>query len=472
MGPLGRRDLVLLGGGHSHVEVLRVFGQLARQRLQRNSSSRQGLETPLEGKPVRKSGGAAGDGWGEQSEDGSGGGASAGHHLTLISRGRFTPYSGMLPGWASGFYSYSDCHIDLQRLASYAGARLVLAEATGIDTLARTVSFGGDDSKTVAAQPPVPYDVLSIDIGITPGSAVVPGADEHATPVKPIDRFVRQYEKLLERYRAAAAAAAPPGTQASGGAGRDAQGPRPVPLLQVCVVGGGAGGVELAAAVRYRLEEERRRGGWSMERASVAVSLLCRGALLPGHPPHVRRLVRQLLIQRGVEVRSGDAVTEVRSRELLLYSGERVPYDECLWCTEASPAPWLSQTGLPTDPEGFLCINEKLQSEGGPSEVFAAGDVATCSSNPRPKAGVFAVRQGPPLAQNLRSFLDGEPIRPFVPQVTVSASRAVQECRTGELNPLTAAVAENGQVPERTIQPAGALAALRTRGKSGCWAGF
>ncbi|GIL87856.1 hypothetical protein Vretifemale_15848 [Volvox reticuliferus] len=191
--------------------------------------------------------------------------------------------------------------------------------------------------------------------------------------------------------------------------------------MRVCVVGGGAGGVELAAAVRYRLEEERRRSGWSTDRASAAVSLLCRGDLLPGHPPHVRRLVRQLLAQRGVEVRSGDAVTGVRPRELLLHSGERVPYDECLWCTEASPAPWLSQTGLPTDPLGFLSINDKLQSDGGPPEVFASGDVATCSSSPRPKAGVFAVRQGPPLTHNLRAFLDEEPLRPFVPQTTALA---------------------------------------------------
>lgn len=57
---------------------------------------------------------------------------------------------------------------------------------------------------------------------------------------------------------------------------------------------------------------------------------------------------------------------------------------------------------ISADSEGFLAINEFLQSDGGPPNVFAVGDVASCRLHPRPKAGVFAVRQGSPLAENLR----------------------------------------------------------------------
>ncbi|GLC42847.1 hypothetical protein PLESTB_001430200 [Pleodorina starrii] len=438
------KHLVLLGGGHSHVEVLRSFGQTAR----RNHTAG----------PPGGPDGAAGAGLASGDRTGFGAGASAlekcknapqeaqerqphhrqqesHHRLTLISRGRFTPYSGMLPGWASGFYSYGDCHIDLQLLASYAGAGLVLAEAKGIDIWARTVCFSDDHDdgdgpgQTMPPQQqqqPVPYDVLSIDVGITPESAGVPGADQYATPVKPIDGFVQRYEQLLERYRAAAAtaamaAASTGAVKAKAKGGGDAKGLPSEPVMRVCIIGGGAGGVELAAAVRYRLEEERHRGGWDADQAAVTVSLLCRGGLLPGHPPHVRRLVRQLLTQRGVDVRSGDAVTGVQPGELLLESGGRVSYDECLWCTEASPAAWLRRTGLPTDPRGFLAVDQQLQSEGGPPEVFAAGDVASCAAHPRPKAGVYAVRQGPPLAANLRAYLEGQPLRTFVPQETALA---------------------------------------------------
>lgn len=66
--------------------------------------------------------------------------------------------------------------------------------------------------------------------------------------------------------------------------------------------------------------------------------------------------------------------------------------------------------------DGFLAIDANLRSAGGPPDVFAAGDVATSVTHPRPKAGVFAVRQGPLLAANLRRHLCGQPLRRFRPQ--------------------------------------------------------
>ncbi|PNH06604.1 hypothetical protein TSOC_007041, partial [Tetrabaena socialis] len=396
------KELVLLGGGHSHVEVLRVFGnqrrlsrreprqphqqhgpssQLHEQQQQQQQHDEQlrqqrNLPTQPPSAPAKPHTGTAPDeDWGD------------GVRLTLVSRGHFTPYSGMLPGWAAGYYSFEQCHIDLQLLAAHAGARLVTAEATGLDVQGRHVLFND-------GRPPLPYDVLSIDVGITPGRGGVAGAEQHTMPVKPIDGFVRRYDRLVERYReaaAAAAAAAAGGTSATTAAGPGA------PAVRVCVVGGGAGGVELAAAVRHRLEDERRKGGWlGVAGAGADVSLVCRGALLPGHPTHVRRLVGEQLAARRVVVRDGDEVTSVRPGELLLRSGAALPFDECLWCTEASPPAWLRETGLPTDERGFLAINEQLQSDGGPPE-------------------------GPPLAANLRAFLRAEPLQPFVPQATALA---------------------------------------------------
>ena len=137
------RDLVLLGGGHAHVEVLRSFGLM----------------------PV------------------------PGVRLTLLTRDVQTPYSGMLPGFISGLYSYDECHIDLARLASFAKARLISAEATRIDAQGCLVLVPG--------RPPISYDVLSINVGITPAASRVPGAELHATAVKPIDQFVAKIDKLI-----------------------------------------------------------------------------------------------------------------------------------------------------------------------------------------------------------------------------------------------------------------------------------
>ena len=40
-------------------------------------------------------------------------------------------------------------------------------------------------------RPSLPYDVLSLNLGITPALSAVPGAAQHTTPVKPINGWVR-----------------------------------------------------------------------------------------------------------------------------------------------------------------------------------------------------------------------------------------------------------------------------------------
>lgn len=91
------------------------------------------------------------------------------------------------------------------------------------------------------------------------------------------------------------------------------------------------------------------------------------------------------------------------------------PLDEILWATAAAAAPWLRHSGLQLDANGFIAIGATLRSLSHDT-VFAAGDIASSVDHPRPKAGVFAVRHGPPLADNLRQALLGQTLLPFVPQ--------------------------------------------------------
>ncbi len=114
-----------------------------------------------------------------------------GVRVTLIARDLETPYSGMLPGYVAGLYAFAECHIDLVRLARFAGARLIHDEAVGLDRTARRV--------LCRDHPPFRYDIVSLDIGSTPRSDDVPGAAEHTVAVKPIDRFGRRWEALLAR---------------------------------------------------------------------------------------------------------------------------------------------------------------------------------------------------------------------------------------------------------------------------------
>ncbi len=318
------RDLLLVGGGHAHVHVLRSFGM-----------------QPMPG--VR---------------------------LTLVAREIETPYSGMLPGYVAGHYTLDECHIDLGPLARFARARLISAEAIGLDRDRRQVLLAG--------RPGLRFDIVSFNVGATP-SLAVPGAAEYAIAVKPIHRFVSRWDALRLRVETS---------------------PRPV---TIAVVGGGAGGVELALAIRHRLGTK------------TEITLVTRGRLMEGHATRTGILLRRALAERGVACREEVEVEAVEPRALRLAGGEALPADEILWVTEAAAPGWLAATGLALDDKGFLAVADTLCSLDD-AEVFAAGDAATVVAHPRPKAGVFAVRQGPPLAANLRRALLGRPLRPFVPQ--------------------------------------------------------
>lgn len=125
-------------------------------------------------------------------------------------------------------------------------------------------------------------------------------------------------------------------------------------------------------------------------------SLYCRGQILATHPPYARRTFVRLLSAARVRLFENTPIASVAPGRLLLTDGAAAPFDECLWCTQAAAAGWLGDTGLPLDPDGFIAIDECLQVDpaaGGPPGVFACGDVASSAAHPRPKAGVFAVRQ-------------------------------------------------------------------------------
>jgi selenide,water dikinase len=100
---------------------------------------------------------------------------------------------------------------------------------------------------------------------------------------------------------------------------------------------------------------------------------------------------------------------------LYLADGAMIGFDEALWVTEAAAAPWLAQTGLALDPAGFVETDDYLRSPSDPA-VFAAGDVAAMRGHPRDKSGVYAVRAGPKLAENLRRALVDRPLRRAIPQ--------------------------------------------------------
>jgi selenide,water dikinase len=197
------------------------------------------------------------------------------------------------------------------------------------------------------------------------------------------------------------------------------QGARQRPL-DLVVVGGGAGGVEITLAMQYRLSQVTPRTSVSFTIVGLS------DTILPGHARRVRSVLERSLAERGVHLRLGERVERVEGGHVVLQSGARLQADRVFWAVGAQASDWLSGAGLATDAAGFVLIGETLQSVSHP-DVFAAGDVATMQGHPRPRSGVYAVRQGPPLADNLRRRLAGHRLEPYFPQ-----PRALNLISTGD----------------------------------------
>ena len=338
------KRLVLIGGGHAHVHVLAA----------------------LAARPF------------------------AGTEVTLLSPYSRQVYSGMLPGWIEGRYAIADCCLALDLLARRAGVRLLQTSCDGLDLEARQVSCANGDA--------IPFDHVSIDSGPVANLDQLPGALEHALPIRPIEGFVAAWPGLLQRARQ----------------GR----------FKLAIVGDGAAAVELAFAMQARFVAE----GLAQARITIVGA---NHQPLTGFPAPLRRKAVKLLGAKGIAHLGDRRAVAVLADHVQLDDESTLAADAALIATGAAAPPWPARSGLATDDDGYIRVDRMLQSLSHPF-VFAAGDVAAYS-DVRPKSGVFAVRAGPPLAENLRALCCEEPLQAWLPQ-----KRALYLISTGNRHALAA----------------------------------
>ena len=326
------RDLLLIGAGHAHVQVLRSL------LMQRPPDCR----------------------------------------VTLIVDRPLAVYSGMVPGFVAGPYRAEELEIDPVPLARRAGARVVFGKVLRIDALERRVEVEG--------RPALNYDVASINIGSTVTGLELPGVMAHAFSTRPIGRFVACVAQVD------ALAAALGGARA----------------LRLVIAGGGAGGVELACCFDARLKALGARPHITMVHAGTQ--------LLPGYGNSIGERVALALTRRQVRLITQRKVASARADGVTLDDGTVLDCDALVWSTGAAAHAVLADSGLPTDARGFVLTRSTLQVAGHDA-LFAVGDCAALMDYPdTPKAGVYAVREGPYLADNLRALLAGKGLRRYRPQ--------------------------------------------------------
>jgi selenide,water dikinase len=300
-------------------------------------------------------------------------------HLTVVVDRPVAVYSGMVPGFVAGQYRADELEIDVVPLARRAQARVIMSAATRIDPENKLVYLFD--------RPPIRYDLAAVDIGSSVAGLELPGIREHALPTRPITDLVRRTDGLVARAR-------------------DRE---PGSSFRVVIVGGGAGGVELAFTLWQRL-------GVREDRAIQMTLVHALDEVLPGYPASLIRRVRRNARERNIEIVSRRRVASASGDHIVFEDGDTMPCDALIWVTGATSHPLFVDSDLPTESRGFVRTRSTLQVEGY-DDLFAVGDCATMNDFPQtPKAGVYAVRQGPYLIDNLRAKIAGGPLKSYQPQ--------------------------------------------------------
>jgi selenide,water dikinase len=333
------KHLVLVGGGHSHLAVLKRLGM----------------------KPV------------------------PGLAVTLISREIYTPYSGSMPAYIAGHYELDDMHIDLRPLAQFAGVRLIEAEVQSIDLSAKTIQLPG--------RPDIPFDLVSLNIGSSPNGELIKGSRKHGISVKPINEFLNRWQNIL------------------GSALDSLRNEKPFSLV---IVGGGPASVELAFAAQYKIHTSLELDIQHQSKLKIHVVSNSK-TVLSTHNDKAQKAVLAEFKKRHIEFIPETYVSEIDSAGINYKDGGSLAADSVIYATGASIPQWPTNCGLSLSDDGFIEINNHLQSTSHPF-VFAAGDAATIKNQPRPKSGVYAVRQGKVLAINLIQAATGKPLKKYSPQ--------------------------------------------------------
>lgn len=325
-----KRNLCLIGGGHSHVRVIKQLGM----------------------HPI------------------------ASVKMTLISNDRLTAYSGMLPGLIAGHYTFNDCHIDIGRLCQWAGIQFIRNGVQQIDPLTKKIFCH--------AHTPLSYDLLSLNIGSQPALNDISGALVYGHPVKPIKQFLLNWHRWLDSVQSSNR------TQ------------------HIVIIGGGAAGIEILLAMQYKFR--------SLAPTRAMFTLVCADqTILHSHNNRVQEFFKHHLQIKGITTICGKHVTSIDEHQLILNDHTQLSYDFCAWAIHAGAQHWPADSGLQCDNQGFIMIDQYLRSISHPS-IFATGDCAAFTPTPLPKAGVYAVRQGSVLANNIVATLKNRPLLAFKPQ--------------------------------------------------------
>jgi selenide, water dikinase len=294
-------------------------------------------------------------------------------NITLITPNEKTVYSGAVPGYLAGWSDRRACELEVAMLARSIGVNVILDQVVGLDLTQQIVICQNHE--------PIAFDITSLNIGSTPRLPLGTIASPRIIPMKPMGQMLDRLEDYLSN--------------------------KPAHPVSLAIVGGGLGGIEVALSLKAR---------WGN---ALDLTIVSRGTIAGAQPKPLQQFLLAELQRRSIAVHSHTTVeaaietTAESPLTLKLRSGKALHCDVSLWATEATVPDWLRSSGLTTDDRGFVLVDGTLRSVSH-DQIFASGDIATLQHHhPVPKAGVFAVRQGQTLSQNLSRSFSSQPLARF-----------------------------------------------------------
>ena len=307
-------DLVLIGGGHSHLSVLMKLSK----------------------KPLN------------------------GNRITLITNEIDTPYSGMIPGYIEGIYSWRDSHIDLYRLCLKLNVRFIHAEVERVSAHEKEIYFKD--------RPKIKFDVLSINTGIQSNNREIKGAAKYCLPVKPISKLTNNFLNKITNFKS------------------------------IAFIGGGAGSVELALAIKKRFLNINQ---------DIKITIITgKRGLLSTFPQKTKLTSLKTLEKFKIDIIEYKRVLEVKPKQIILSDKSLLKIDKAILSTNSMTPKWLAKSDILLTKDNYILVNKSFQTNY--KYVFASGDVIDFNNQNLKKAGVFAVRSGKPLAINIKQFILGK----------------------------------------------------------------
>ena len=312
--------------------------------------------------------------------------------ITVVNPSPRNMYSGALPGVIAGHWPADAIGVDVPALCSATGATFTESTIVALDPDRRTAHLASGETLS--------FDLLSLDIGSTIRTLNIPAPEGKIVPIRPISGFLSIWETFL----------ADMATQA--------------PPPAVMVVGAGLAGIEVCLAVRYRLAQ--------LHPVPSRLYLLdANDQIATTSHPSLRHKLQRALQRAGVTCLLGRRLVSLQDGKAQLSDGQAVDTSLVVNCAGSAPHAWISETGIKTI-AGRVEVDAKLQSTSHP-HIWAAGDTSFFRPHPLEPAGVFAVRAGPVIAENIRRFSDGEQLTDFHPQsdylklVSLGGRRGVAE---------------------------------------------